>query len=674
MGNNMRTETDRTSAIIVLICMAFVAVGCVLGISYLVEYNFYEKGDDGKTAKTIAFQIYSLDDLEQAQDYYNCFYQGKDTYRINYYEDRFSQSRTNFMFYVTDNSGEIYYTNSPEGVEGVAKEHSESLYSGSSSYFIYDENGDTIPLRINYYLPEIDNTSVKDKYASAFQWIEVADTLKYVLFFALGVAAIVIVIMLSLITINAGLKENESGEVEPGFIDRIPFDICVLFVLVIFAVSWVIMGLTTAADVGMVLNNVVIMITFVAIILVLMIFLTTLSVRVKMGKLYKNTIAYRIIRKFKRKTPRKIRRRLFKELSLFKKICIGISFYIVAEAAILLGTVYLGVISEIFEPKSVLSTFVVIWALSRLVMIPIIAMIAINLNYIREEGQRLAEGVLGDEIASKLTIASFRAHGKNLDQIKKEINKAMEQEIKSERLKSELITNVSHDIKTPLTSIVSYVDLLKRDSLSKKERAKYLDILSHHTENLNLLLDDLIEASQISSGNIEIELSRISLNIIINQTVEEFADKLEKSYLLPRISMPEQDVYVMGDGRWLWRILANLINNACKYAAPDTDVEISLGVEDGKARLCIANTAKTELNIDAQELTERFVRGDRSRHTEGSGLGLSISKTLAELQGAELEVEAENNIFKASVLFDVEQNKTASESKRKKKQKPEEIK
>lgn len=654
MGNNMRYENDRSSAIIVLICMAIVAIGCVLGISYLVEYNFYEKGDDGKTAKTIAFQIYSLDDLEQAKDYYNCFYEGKDTYRINYYKDRFSQTRTNFMFYVTDNSGRIYYTNSPKGAGGAENDYDESLYRGSSSYFIYDKDGKTIPLRINYYLPEIDDTSVKDKYASAFQWIEIADMLKYVLFFALGIAAIVIVIMLSLITINAGLKENESGEVEAGFIDRVPFDICLLFVLIIFALAWVVMGLTTAADVDMVLNNVVVMITFVAIILVLMIFLTTISVRAKMGKLYKNTVIYRIIRKFKRKTPRNLRKRLFKEISLFKKICIGISVYIIAEAAILLTTVYFGVINEVYEPRSVLGTFLVIWALTRLVMIPILAMIAINLNYIREEGQRLAEGVLGDEIASKLTIASFRAHGKNLDQIKKEINKAMEQEIKSERLKSELITNVSHDIKTPLTLIVSYVDLLKRDNLTQNEKDKYLDILSRHTENLNLLLDDLIEASQISSGNIEIELSKISLNIMINQTVEEFAYKLEKNCLLPRISIPEQDIYIMGDGRWIWRILANLLNNACKYSAPETDVVITLREEGNKARLCIANTAKNEINIDAQELTERFVRGDRSRHTEGSGLGLSISKTLAELQGAELEIEAENNQFRASLLFNIE--------------------
>lgn len=660
----MRSETDRTSAIIILICMAMVAVGCVLGISYLVEYNFYEKGDEGKTAKTIAFQIYSFDDLEQAQDYYGCYYEDSDSYRLNYYRDKFSADRTNFMFYVTDNSEVVYYTNSDSGVSGVAAEFAQAEYKGSSSCFIYDEEGETIPLRINYYISEINRDSVRDKYASAFQWIEIADALKYVLFFALGIAAIVIIIMLSQITINAGGKENETGEVEPGFIDRIPFDIWLLFLLVVFAASWIIMGLTTAGDVDMVLNNVIIMILFVAVILVLMTFLTTLSVRVKMGKLHKNTVVYRIIRSFKRKTPRKIRRRIFKELSFFKKICIGVTLYIIVEAAILFTMAYLGIIGEIFAPMSVFGMFLVIWALSRLVMIPIITMIAINLNYIREEGQRLAEGVLGDEIASKLTIASFRAHGKNLDQIKREINKAMEQEIKSERLKTELIANVSHDIKTPLTSIVSYVDLLGREETTEEERARYLDILDRHTKNLNNLLDELIEASKISSGNIEIELSRISLNIIIGQTVEEFADKFEKYYLLPRIMIPEEDVYIMGDGRWVWRILANLLNNACKYSAPETDVEISLETDNGKAILSISNSIKEEINVDAQELTERFVRGDSSRHTEGSGLGLSITKILAELQDAELGVEVEKERFTAKLIFDIAEDKTQTKRKK----------
>ncbi len=665
MGSNMRSDTDRTSAIIILICMAMIAVGCVLGISYLVEYNFYEEGDGGKTAKTVAFQLYSLDDLEQAQDYYSCFYQDEDSYRLNYYKDKFSTDRTNFIFYVTDNSDVVYYTNSKGDIATVENGFTCAEYRGSSSFFIYDEKGETIPLRINYYVPSLEESPVSDKYSSAFRWIEIANSLRYSLFLFLAIAAVVIIIMLSQITINAGGKENEDGEVQPGFIDKIPFDICLLFLAAVTGIAWIIMGLTMAGDVGMVLNNVIIMILFVALILILMTFLQTLSVRVKMGKIFKNTLIYRVIRKFKRKTPRNLRKRIFKEMSFFKKMCIGIALFIIAEASILLTMVYLGIIGKIYAPMSVLAMFLVVWALSRLILIPIIAMIAINLNYIREEGQRLAEGVLGDEIASKLTIASFRAHGKNLDQIKKEIHKAMEQEIKSERLKSELITNVSHDIKTPLTSIVSYVEILRSQETTPEEREKYLEILSHHTSNLNILLDELIEASKISSGNIEIELSRISMNIIISQTIEEFADKLEKNALLPRISMPDDDVYVMGDGRWIWRILSNLLNNACKYAAPDTDVEIDLEEKDGKAVLRIINVPNSEITVDAQELTERFVRGDSSRHTEGSGLGLSITKILAELQDAELEVDVDdNNKFIATLIFDVAEEKTEPKKKK----------
>ncbi len=665
MGSNMRSDTDRTSAIIILLCMAMVAVGCVLGISYLVEYNFYEEGDGGKTAKTVAFQLYSLDDLEQAKDYYSCFYQDEDSYRLNYYKDKFSTDRTNFVFYITDNSGRIYYTNSKSDISGIEGEFLSAEYKGNASFFIYDNEGETIPLRINYFVSHLEESRVNDKYSSAFRWIKIADSLKYSLFLALAVAAVVIIIMLSQITINAGIKEKESGEVEPGFIDKIPFDVCLLFLASVFGISWVIMGLTMAGDVGMVLNNVIIMILFVALLLILMTFLQTLSVRVKMGRIFKNTVIYRVIRKFKRKTPRNLRKRIFKEMSFFKKMCIGIALYIAAEASILLAMAYLGIIGEVFAPMSVLGMFLVVWALSRLILVPIIAMVAINLNYIREEGQRLAEGVLGDEIASKLTIASFKAHGKNLDLIKKEINKAMEQEIKSERLKSELITNVSHDIKTPLTSIVSYVDILRREETTDEEREKYLEILSHHTKNLNLLLDELIEASKISSGNIEIELSKISMNIIISQTVEEFADKLDKNALLPRISMPDDDVYVMGDGRWIWRILSNLLNNACKYAVPDTDVEIDLKEADGKAILTISNEAKSEITVDAQELTERFVRGDSSRHTEGSGLGLSITKILAELQAAQLEVEVDDSQkFTAKLIFDVAEEKTESKKKK----------
>ncbi|MBQ4605044.1 MAG: HAMP domain-containing histidine kinase, partial [Clostridia bacterium] len=427
-----------------------------------------------------------------------------------------------------------------------------------------------------------------------------------------------------------------------------------VFMILLFVVAGMVLGLTTAADTQMVLNNVIVMIISVAAVLVIMSYLTTFSVRVKMGKFYRNTVIYHIFHRFKRKTPRKIRRTLMGEMTLFRKIVLGVVAYIVFEGVILALMAYFGFINtEFSDADIVLKLFLIVWAVTRLIMLPIIVMIAINLNYVKEEGRRLAEGVMGDEIADKISVAAIRAHGQNLDRIKKEINKAMEQELKSERLKSELITNVSHDIKTPLTSIKNYVDFLNNDNLTDEERKNYIAIISKHTDKLSMLLNDLIEASRIQSGNIEISLEKTSLNIVIEQTVEEFAIKLEKSMLIPRMTMPEEDVCIMGDGKWLWRIFANLINNACKYAAPETDLEICLENIGEKARVTISNISSSEFSVEGKELFERFVRGDSSRHTEGHGLGLSIARSLAEMQDGTLDISVEGNKFAAILEFEL---------------------
>ena len=315
--------------------------------------------------------------------------------------------------------------------------------------------------------------------------------------------------------------------------------------------------------------------------------------------------------------------------------------------------IIIGILDKNADISSVIIIFIISWGITRLILIPLSAMVALNLHYVKEEGQRLAEGVLGDEIASKLSISSIRAHGRNLDQIKKEINKAVEQELKSERLRNELITNVSHDIKTPLTSIKSYVEFLQSDNITEEQRKEYLEIVAKHAEKLNVLAKNLIEVSQITSGNIEVKSEKTSLNIIIEQTLDEFAFKIEKASLLPRVIMPEDDIYIMGDGEWLWRIFSNLFNNACKYSKPETDLNITLEKINNKAYVNISNISKAEINVENSELFERFVRGDSSRHTEGNGLGLPIAKSLAELQNGKLEISTQENTFTATLIFNV---------------------
>ena len=647
----MRSE-DRSSATIILIVLTIVAVGCILGMNYLFEYNFYEKNDDGNTARSVAVQIYSRNDSAQAIDFFNCVQVNKDPYRIKYYEEKFSRENSNFVFTITDiATGKVLLDSTANDNISFEELKNNTAYTGSTDYITADDTGNVIPVRLTYAIIAEDEQQASDKYSHAFSWISAADSLKYVLFAVLFICILVIVILLCLLTINAGETNENTGEIVPGLIDRLPLDFCTLVLGLLFVVAWIIISLTTAADVEMVLNNVVVMFTCVAAILVIQTYLTTLSVRVKMGKIYKNTVFYMIYRQFKRKTPRNVRRKV-NEISPFKKLIGGIIVFFLTEAIILIALTYFGVLDKSSEPRSVVLMFIVIWGITRLIVIPVFAMIAINLYYVKEEGQRLAEGVLGDEITKKLTISSIRAHGKNLEQIKKEIHKAVEQELKSERLRNELITNVSHDIKTPLTTIKSYIEFLQRDDITDEQRTEYLAIVAKHTERLSVLANNLVEVSQITSGNIEVKSEKTSLNIVLEQTLDGFALKLDESEILPRVVMPEDDVYIMGDGEWLWRIFSNLFNNACKYGAAGTDLEITLDTDGKKAVVTVSNISKKPLNVEGDELLERFVRGDSSRHTEGNGLGLSIAKSLAELQGGTLEISAKDEKFTAILCFD----------------------
>ncbi|MBR5562332.1 MAG: HAMP domain-containing histidine kinase [Clostridia bacterium] len=652
----LRSAADNSAFSIVIIGLTIVIVGCFLGIRYLMDYYFYDAGNNGETAKSVAVQIYSVDDCEKVKDYYKCLKKTSDVKKVKYYQELFDEKRSNFVFTVTDESGAMYLENVMQSRYSYSYSWVEenAYYSGEEAFFDVDENGNTQPMILRYSIILEDGNVANDRYKSAFDWIEIANSLKFFVFAVLFACLIILIILLCIITINAGVTDPETGEIIPSSVDKIPLDLCTIAVIGFFAVAWMVMGLTTAADVEMVLNNLVVVITFVAFIMLLMSYLQTVSVRVKMGKIYKNTIFYMIYRKFKRKTPRKVRR-VFGEMSFFKKLLLGITAYIIFEASIL------GILAGLIfftenDLTKVFTMFLIVWGMTRLIIIPIFVMVAINLNYIKEEGERLAGGILDSGVTDKLSIAAFKSHGKNLDQIRKEINKAMEQELKSEKLRNELITNVSHDIKTPLTSIKSYVDFLQRDNLSEKERKEYLEIVAKHTDKLAVLAKNLIEVSQITSGNVEVKREKTSLNIIVEQTIEEFALKLEQSELMPRIRMPENDVYIMGDGEWLWRIFSNLLNNACKYAASGTDVEISLEENNGKAAVRIANISKSALRVEGDELFERFVRGDSSRHTEGNGLGLSIAKSLAELQGGTLDISVKGDTFMAVVVFDTINN------------------
>lgn len=223
---------------------------------------------------------------------------------------------------------------------------------------------------------------------------------------------------------------------------------------------------------------------------------------------------------------------------------------------------------------------------------------------------------------------------------------AIEESLKSERLKTELITNVSHDIKTPLTSIINYVDLLKKEEIPNEKIKEYIEILDKKSYRLKKLTEDLVEASKVSSGNVKLNIEEINLKELIHQSIGEFKDRLEEKNLKIEASMPEEEIKIKADNRYMYRVIENLFSNVTKYALDGSRVYIDMKREKGKIEISIKNISKDKLNISSDELMQRFVRGDKSRYTEGSGLGLSIAKSLTELQGGEFTIYIDGDLFK----------------------------
>jgi len=264
--------------------------------------------------------------------------------------------------------------------------------------------------------------------------------------------------------------------------------------------------------------------------------------------------------------------------------------------------------------------------------------------------KRMAEGDLTTKISTRFLLGSYREHALRLNTMADVATEAARRQLKSERMKTELITNVSHDIKTPLTSIINYVDLLQKPH-TEEEGAQYLEVLERQSLRMKKLLEDLLEMSKASTGNMAVEIARMDASEAVNQALGEFSDKLAQKALIPLVECPEGPVWVLADGRLTWRVLSNLLSNTVKYALPGTRVYVTLTRQENRALLSVKNISREALNITADELTERFVRGEASRNTEGSGLGLNIAKSLMDLQKGSLDLTVDGDLFKVILTF-----------------------
>lgn len=293
-----------------------------------------------------------------------------------------------------------------------------------------------------------------------------------------------------------------------------------------------------------------------------------------------------------------------------------------------------------------------------LIAITFVVMIAAQWQKLKCIASNIAEGNTETLADTDRMLPPMKSFGEDLNKISMGMESAIEEQLRSERMKTDLITNVSHDLKTPLTSIVSYVGLLKKQNVENETAREYIDTLDRQSIRLGRLIEDLVEASKVTSGNVKVELAQVNVGELLEQAVSEYEMRLEQCMLTPVLTVNDGPLSAIADGRLLWRVFDNLLSNACKYALTGTRLYIDSCRDGENITIVFKNISASPLNIPAQELMERFVRGDSSRSTSGSGLGLTIAKSLTELQGGEFSLEIDGDLFKACVTLPLAESHT----------------
>ncbi len=481
-----------------------------------------------------------------------------------------------------------------------------------------------------------------DIFAAVAKIIEIGYDLRYaVVFIAIGSLA-VFIYLLCFLYCAAGHKQG--GEIKCNHLDKLPFDLLTAMVVVIAFFS-----IQIAYEIpGDFFTDILILLPILTVdYFVALGYTMSFATRIKTRTLIKNNVLYYILSFIIKKIKKLFCwiKFVYSNSSLLKKSWIIILAIVVAS---LIFTV--AVVNNLYDAHEF---FVFVMFVAVTAVILVILYFAIIMQKIKSGGERIAKGDLQYKIDTKFMFGDFKAFAESLNNINEGLQTAVNEKMRSERFKTELITNVSHDIKTPLTSIINYVDLIKKEKIENETASQYIEVLDRQSGRLKKLVEDLVEASKASSGSLSVELMPCDVTVLLTQTLGEFEDKLNKRGLTPVVNTPEQPLRIMADGRHLWRIFDNLMGNICKYALYGTRVYIDVKNEQGRAVISFRNISENQLNVSADELMERFVRGDKSRNTEGSGLGLSIAKSLAELQGGVMELNVDGDLFKASVMFDI---------------------
>lgn len=476
-----------------------------------------------------------------------------------------------------------------------------------------------------------------DLFYEADHWIGICRGWYDIAIFIEIISVLIVIIGTTYLVVVAG-KRGEDEEVHLRFWDKIPYGIYLVGWMFVEGFLIGMAGLLFEASDLFSVEAMIDLLFELALAggLLLLGLLMTTVVRIKAKQFWRRTLLHYLLKPF-----REIKNHARENIQLFWRVLfvfLGISF---VELIVICATNYNLEIE-------VLLFFG--WKVVELLLLTIAIM---QMDMLKKGGKRIAEGKLGEPIDISKLHGDFKEHGQNINQIGYSVSKAVEEQMKSERFKTELITNVSHDIKTPLTSIINYVDLIKKEEITDETLKEYIEVLDRQSIRLKKLIEDLMDASKASTGNIEVNFESFNANVLMTQMLGEYQEKLEKSEIELIVQTTEEEIPISVDGRLMWRIMENLMNNISKYAQPGTRAFVSVEMVNGLASIVIKNTSREMLNISSEELMERFVRGDSSRNTEGSGLGLNIAQSLTELMNGRMHLHVDGDLFKITLVFPI---------------------
>ena len=449
---------------------------------------------------------------------------------------------------------------------------------------------------------------------------------------------IVLIILLVYLLWSIGHKNKNEG-ISLNSIDKFPYELLVIIGITGIGICLAILD-TVLYNNNLSINllsSTIQILYFISYGLLAIITITTIK-RIKARQFWHSFLVYKIYKKIKEWTLAKTIKVLDKTDTQKKIIIYYIIFIIISS---ILGLTFFTGIGFIL--------LIIFWIW---VLYKILEYIK-KLNEIKKALKEIYDGNKSVYIDIENLTGSLKELAIYINDVSSGFSNAVEESLKSERLKAELITNVSHDIKTPLTSIINYVDLIKQENIQDEKIKEYIEVLDKKSQRLKKLTEDLIEASKVSSGNVQINEEEINLKELLKQVIGEFEDNFKDKKLKLELDLPKEDMKIKADNRYMYRIIENLFGNISKYSMKNTRVYITMINTSKKIKIEMKNVSKEKLNISAEELTQRFVRGDKSRYTEGSGLGLSIAKSLTELQNGTFEIQIDGDLFKVTLEWNL---------------------